>query len=77
MLDGKIGNAIMKTSSIMRCYTCGATDEELNNFMLKEEVNPKSLELGLLFLHTRIRLFELISLHLYTYPTNYLSRSGK
>ncbi|XP_026331961.1 uncharacterized protein LOC113239252 [Hyposmocoma kahamanoa] len=58
MVDAKVCNAATGTTSTMRCYICGKTAKEFNDFKTTKTENPEALKFGLSTLHARIRLFE-------------------
>ncbi|CAH0552735.1 unnamed protein product [Brassicogethes aeneus] len=58
MVDGKVCNAATGTKSTSRCYICGATSKDFNQFNFNKDINLKATEFGLSVLHARIRLFE-------------------
>lgn len=59
MADGKVWNALTKTSS-MACYICQATPKHMNNLNLVSDrpVNEATLTFGMSPLHCWIRCFE-------------------
>ena len=64
MIDGKICNALTKTST-QTCYICKATPKLMNNLeaVVAKEVDPSTFRFGLSSLHAWIRFFECL-LHL-------------
>lgn len=58
MVDAKVCNAATNTTSTMRCYICGQTSKDFNNFKITKTENPEALRFGISILHARIRLFE-------------------
>lgn len=58
MVDAKVCNAATNTTSTMRCYICGKTSKDFNDFKATKTENPEALRFGLSTLHARIRLFE-------------------
>lgn len=63
MVDAKVCNAATGTSSTRKCYICGKTSKNFNDFESRNSEDPQSLRFGLSILHARIRFFETI-LHL-------------
>lgn len=55
MVDAKVCNAATDTKSTMRCYICGKTSKDFNDF---KDIKTEALRFGLSTLHARIRLFE-------------------
>lgn len=60
MVDGKVCNAIINTTSTQKCFICGASSKEFNNIeaMMRRNVKTENLGFGLSVLHGWIRMFE-------------------
>lgn len=58
MINGKVCNALTETSSSLKCYICGATPKQMNDFSREYTVNRDNLGFGLSTLHAWIRCFE-------------------
>lgn len=58
MVDAKVCNSATSTASTMRCYICGKTSKDFNDFEKANVEDPQALRFGLSILHARIRLFE-------------------
>lgn len=63
MVDGKVCNAAIETTSTIKSYICGQTSKDFNKFIKKEQIATEALSFGLSILHARIRFFESL-LHL-------------
>ncbi|KAL7298884.1 hypothetical protein TKK_0007992 [Trichogramma kaykai] len=61
MVDGKVCNALTKTSSA-QCFTCEATNSTLNNLetIISRLTNKKALKYGFPVLHAWIRFMEFV-----------------
>lgn len=60
MIDGKICNALTKTTSTQKCYICGATSKDFNDIdtMITRPISTQNLQFGISVLHGWIRFFE-------------------
>ncbi|KAL0879262.1 hypothetical protein ABMA27_003042 [Loxostege sticticalis] len=58
MINGKVCNALTETSISLKCYICGATPKQMNDFSREYTVNRDNLGFGLSTLHAWIRCFE-------------------
>lgn len=60
MIDGKVCNALTKTTSAQRCFLCGATSKQFNNIdsMLDIPISEENSRFGISSLHAWIRCFE-------------------
>lgn len=65
MVYGKICNALLDTSSTLKCFLCGATSKQFNliDEMVKREVKTDNLSFWISVLHGWIHFFECL-LHL-------------
>lgn len=59
MVDGKICSALSEYSSSQKCYICGASPKDMNNFIAENKTpNPEMYTFGISPLHCWIRAFE-------------------
>lgn len=60
MIDGKVCNALTKTTSAQRCFLCGATSKQFNNIdsILDIPISEENYRFGISSLHAWIRCFE-------------------
>jgi len=59
MVDGKVCNALTKTTSTQTCYICGATPKQMNEMSsIPKDIDPLAIKFGLSPLHAWIRCFE-------------------
>lgn len=70
MVDNKVCNAAMGTSSSMRCYICNAKPKEMNNLDLvnRKSCNSDNYSCGMSTLHAWIRTFEFLLHVAYNIP---------
>lgn len=62
MLDGKVSSTLTESSS-MKCFICGASPKDINNFDLvckKKIKNEEYLKFGMSSLHAWIRCMEFL-----------------